>query len=129
MSYAGVNAYQQSRVIGSSPEQLVPMLYERLLADLRRGSFCITSGDIEGRSNCFGHASEIVFELLSALDFDKGGELAGRLAALYGWFAGEITELGRRPDVVRLQRLIDMVATLHSSWVEAASVAARDRRA
>ena len=122
MSYTGAaSAYRTSSVMGSSREQLVVLMYEHLLASLRRAALQIEASDIEGRATSLGRASDIVFELLAALDRERGGEVAGRLAALYAWFLGEIGEVGRTPDTQRLGRLIDQVATLHGAWVRAAS--------
>lgn len=121
MSYSGaVSAYRNSSVMGSSPEQLVVLMYEHLLAALRRAALQIESSDIEGRAASLGRASDIIFELLGSLDRERGGELAGRLAALYAWYLGEIGAVGRTPDAHRLGRLIDQVATLHGAWAEAA---------
>ncbi len=75
-----------------------------------------------------GRASDIVFELLSALDREKGGELASRLAALYGYFISEISQIGRTLDQERLARLISIVASLHTSWIEAAKQVAAGRQ-
>lgn len=102
--------------MSSSPEQLVPMLYERLLVHLRRAEAQITAGDIVGKGESLKHASEIVFELLSNLNFEAGGELASRLAALYAFFANELTDIGRTMDAGRLGRVVEMVGSLHEAW-------------
>ncbi len=96
-------------------------MYEHLLAALRRAAMQIGAGDIEGRGASLERASDIVFELLSALDRERGGEIAGRLSALYAWFLGEISALGRSPEPARLERLTDLVSTLHASWAKAAN--------
>lgn len=126
MSYGrGADVYQQTRVLGSSREQLVPLLYERLLADLRRADAAGRNGRADDCAAQLQHASDIIFELLASLDFDAGGELAGRLAALYAFFVSELTEIGRRFDVDRLRRLTEMIAALHDSWNEAAQTLGR----
>lgn len=116
-------AYQQVRVLSSSREELVPLLYERLLQHLRRASAQIEARDLEGKAASLTSASEIVFELLSSLDFEAGGEIASRLAALYGYFSREIMIAGRDLDRERLEKTIDMVASLHDAWVQAAAMA------
>lgn len=120
----GATAYQEAKIMSSSREQLVVLLYEHLLANLRRAAVQIQRKDIEGRSKSLERASDIVFELLSALDMDAGGELSSRLAALYGYFIGEISAVGRTLDGVRLERLTALVSTLHKSWSQAAASAA-----
>jgi flagellar protein FliS len=110
--------------MSSSPEQLVVLLYEHLLANLRRAAVQIQRNDIEGRWKSLERASDIVFELLSSLDLDAGGELASRLAALYGYFISEIGAVGRSLDATRLERLTALVSTLHKSWAQAAATQA-----
>lgn len=124
MTYAGISSarYREARVLGSSREQLVVLLYEQLLVSLRRAGAQIRAGDIEGKAQSLARAADIVYELLGALDFDAGGELASRLAALYGFFVTEIGEVGRSLDADRLDRLVGIVATLHESWVQAAAL-------
>ena len=117
----GANAYQEAKVLGSSPEQLVVLLYDHLLTCLRRAGVHTHAGDAEGRAASLERASDIVFELLASLDREAGGELSSRLAALYAYFINEIGALGRRPDTQRLDGLIALVASLHESWARAAS--------
>jgi flagellar protein FliS len=119
----GIAAYRQNSVIASSREQLVVLLYDHLLASLRRATRQIRDGDIEGRVASLARASDIITELLATLDFDHGGDIASRLSALYAYFLGEISEISRRPDADRLDRMTNLVASLHESWVAAAAVA------
>ena len=118
-----ITAYQQVRVLSSSREELVPLLYERLLHHLRRASAQIEVRDLEGKAASLASASEIIFELMSSLDFEAGGEIASRLAALYSFFSREILIVGRDLDRARLDRTIEMVASLHDAWVHAAAKA------
>ena len=124
MNYSnGASAYRQTRVLGSSREQLVVLLYDHLLVSLRRAAMQIRAGDVDGRADSLERASDIVFELVSALDRERGGEIASRLAALYAYFIGEISGVTRKPDVPRLERLTSLVAALHESWSKAATMA------
>ncbi|MBX6364553.1 MAG: flagellar export chaperone FliS [Gemmatimonadetes bacterium] len=124
MTYASSSSdrYREARILGSSREQLVVLLYEHLLVSLRRAGAQIRARDLEGKAASLTRAADIVYELLGALDFDAGGELASRLAALYGFFVTEITEIGRTLDADRLDRLAGIVATLHESWAQAAAL-------
>jgi len=122
MSYGNqASRYKEAKILGSSPEQLVLLLYEHLLVSLRRATLQIQKRDIEGKATSLQRASDIVFELLASLNFEAGGELASRLAALYGWFITEITDVSRTLDRPRLERLIAIVGTLHEAWIQAAA--------
>ena len=116
----GQTAYQETSVLSASPERLVPLLYQHLVANLKRGANCVRNNDVEGKFENLTRASDIVAELLSALDFEAGGELAGRLASLYGFWTNEISKAGREMSADRLDRVAQMVGSLHESWQEAA---------
>lgn len=117
---AYTSKYLENDVVSRPKEWLVPLLYEHLLAHLRRAQAQIQQRDIEGKAASLERASAIVIELLGALDRERGGELAQRLAALYAYFGSEILAVGRTLDAARLERMIGMVGSLHESWVIAA---------
>jgi len=121
MGYSAYTSkYLENEVVSRPKEWLVPLLYEHLLAHLRRAHVQIQQRDIEGKGTSLEKASAIVIELMGALDRDKGGELAQRLAALYAYFGSEILSIGRTLDTGRLEKVIGMVGSLHESWVIAA---------
>jgi flagellar protein FliS len=121
MGYSAYTSrYVENDVLSRPKEWLIPLLYEHLLAHLRRAHVQIEARDYEGKAASLEKASAIVIELLSSLDRDKGGELAQRLAALYAYFGTEILSINRTLDTELLGKLIDMVASLHESWVIAA---------
>lgn len=119
-------AYRDAEVMSSSPERLVPLLYERLLVSLKRGALSIQNQDIEGKHEQLQRAVDIVYELLGSLDFEQGGEIAQRLASLYTFWSKEISQAGRALQADRIQRVAAMVAELHESWVEAVRVVETD---
>lgn len=114
----GAALYQNSRVVGARRENLVVLLYERLLADLRGAVVAIEEGDIEVKAQRLDHALDILFELLGTLDHDSGGEIAGRLASLYSFFIAEINVVSRSLETPRLERIIAMIDGLYGSWRE-----------
>ena len=114
------NPYQDTSVLSSSPERLVQILYEHLVVNLKRAEMFIHKGDIEGKFECLARASDIVSELLAALDHEAGGEFAERLASLYAFWLSEISTAGRELNTARIQRVIGMVSSLLEAWEEAA---------
>lgn len=112
-------AYRETEVLSSSPERLIPLMYEKLLVSLKRGALCIERGDIEGKYESLGRAQDIVHELLGSLDYEQGGDIARRLASLYVFWAKEVSEASRRLQPARISKVAEMVSDLHESWVEA----------
>jgi flagellin-specific chaperone FliS len=95
----------------------IPEQYEQLLAKLSKAERELQAGS-GGRSAHLEDASGIVFDLLYALDFKKGGELVPRLAALYGYIGNELLNVGRTGDLQQLAHLRDMITTLRQSWYD-----------
>jgi len=95
---------------------LVVMLYERLVADLKGAATAMRAGDIETKSKRVQHATDIVFELLGALDPEKGGEVSERLAALYTYMITRIGEASRamNPDI--LDEISGHIQSLAEAW-------------
>ncbi len=121
MGYSAYTSkYLENDVISRSKEWLVPLLYEHLLAQLRRAQAQIEQRDFEGKAASLEKASAIVIELMGSLDREKGGDLAQRLAALYAYFGIEILAVGMTLDTRRLTKIMEMASSLHESWVIAA---------
>jgi flagellar biosynthetic protein FliS len=97
-------------------EQSIPEQYELLLSKLARADHELATGEQDLRSGQLEDASGIVFDLLYSLDFKNGGELVPRLAALYGYIANELLNIGRTGDRAQLAHLRDMITTLRQSW-------------
>ena len=129
MTYGRVTAqYLEAEILSRPKEWLVPLVYEHLISALTRARVQIEAGDHEGKSKSLQKASDIVLELLIALDRERGGELADQLASVYTFLAAEIVVVGRSMDTAYLQRLTGIVTELHEAWVQAAEeVAPRGR--
>jgi len=112
-------AYQDSEVMSSSPERLIPLMYEKLLVSLKRGAVCMRSKDFEGKHESLGRALDIISELVGSLDFEHGGEIAQRLVSLYGFWSREVSQAGRGLQPDRIDRVAVMVAELHEAWAAA----------
>ena len=121
MTYASALArYQEVDVLTMSPARRLVLVYSHLVLALRQARAAIIARDIPGRSIRVVKALDILNELLFSLDREAGGKLANDLAALYLYLIGEVTTVDRHPDTARLDRVIELVATLHESWAEAA---------
>ena len=124
MKQTQTSAYRATEVLSLSKEDLILVLYEHLMINLKRSSQQIRAKNIEGKSESLTRASSIVYELLASLDFEIGGDLSSRLASLYAFWAKEISEAGRQMDAARLESLIELVKPLHESWQHAVKIAA-----
>lgn len=121
MKHSHIASYREAEVLGKSREQLVPYLYQHLLAALRQAVSRIAEGDLEGKAASIEKAQNILLELLASLNMEAGGAVVPRLAALYAYFLAELGEASSSLDTERLQRIIEMIATLQQAWENAAA--------
>lgn len=96
----------------------VPRQYDLLLAKLSSAEQELLAVNKPGRNRHLEEASGIVFDLLYALDYRRGGELVPRLAALYGYIGNELLNVGRTGDRTQLGHIRDMIMTLKQSWCD-----------
>jgi flagellar biosynthetic protein FliS len=103
-------------VSAASAAQRIPDKYEQLLAKLADADRDLELHDVPGRSSHLEEASAIIFDLLYSLDFRQGGELVPRLAALYGYIASQLLQIGKTRNRADLSHVRDMVRSLKRSW-------------
>jgi flagellar biosynthetic protein FliS len=101
---------------GASADPKVLARYDALLGTLSRAERELEVDDGGIRGAALQEASSIVFDLLYALDFRRGGEMVPRLAALYGYIGNELLNVSRTGDRAQLAHLRDMITTLRQSW-------------
>lgn len=113
-----VNAYQQTNVLTADPKRLVVMCYEGAISNLRIAVEKYSAGQYEAKGKAITHAHDIISELMAALDYDKGGEIAKRLAAIYKYMLRAIIEADVRKDIGTIKDVITMLEDLKSAWKE-----------
>ncbi len=113
---AAASAYKASRVMSSTPVDLIVMLHERLLADLRGGALAIEAENIEAKAARLQSAYDVIYELMASLDREAGGEISHRLSALYSYMISRIGEGSRTLDPEPLNEVAKHVESLLSAW-------------
>ena len=106
----------QSRVAGSSPHELIDMLFEGALSRLKKAQGCLARQDLEGRTKAVNDTVSILSGLEASLDHEKGGELADNLAALYDYMQRRLFRATADNDHQGLEEVVDLIRTLHQAW-------------
>src|SRR5260370_12337621 len=109
--------YVEHEILTADPIKLTQMLYRGALDAVAAARSNLVKGDIKGRSAAVTKAVEILAELCSSLDHERGGELSVSLAALYDYaqrrlLAGNQAQADR--PLAEAQRLLE---TLGEAWV------------
>jgi len=96
--------------------QLIQMLFDGLLESLDRARGHIANGAIVEKSDALARAGRIVVGLQSALDFQRGGELAGNLNDLYAYVTRRLFHINAQNDLVALEEVKGLIQDVANAW-------------
>lgn len=89
MSY-GAKHYKQTQVTTATPGQVLIMLYEGAIQNLKKATKALEQGNRSDKGKYIGKAHDIINELNNSLDHEVGGEITKELERLYNFM---ITQL------------------------------------
>ncbi len=110
------NAYLDTRVLSADPIEVVRLLDHAATGAVRDARRRREEGDIAARSRSISRACAVLTELLSALDRERGGEIAQRLAALYDYMHRKLIEANLRQADAPLAEVLGLLTTLSEAW-------------
>jgi flagellar protein FliS len=76
----------------------------------------LAGGDIAARSGSISKACQLIGELAGALDAQRGGEIAARLAQLYDYILRRLLEANLRQKDEPLAEVLSLLVTLGEGW-------------
>jgi flagellar protein FliS len=112
----GANQYKQTAVATASRGQVLIMLYEAAIQNVKKATICIEKNDLKGKGEAIGKAHDIVNELLNTLDFNIGGNIARDLERLYNFMTEQLVKANLENSVQILQTVQKLLETLLSGW-------------
>ena len=114
------NAYRNVEVSSAVPYadsvQLIQMLFDGLIASLSDAEGHFERNDIKGKNESIGKANKIIIGLQSALDFEKGKELAHNLSELYDYCIGRLLKANIRNDVEGIVEVKGLMKEISDAW-------------
>lgn len=119
--FSGARAYAtvglETGVDANSPHGLIVMLYDGALLAISRARQAIATGDVQTRTTTITKAIQIIEEgLIVALDHRSGGELAGRLGALYRYMSSRLLVASLKNDTAALDEVARLMGELADAW-------------
>src|SRR5689334_20401852 len=111
--------YQDSAIQGASPIELVVLLFDSAIDDMRRALTAMRDGDVEARSGQIGHAMMVLQQLQGTLDFERGGEAARQFEQFYNLVRAKLLEAQIRGSIDLMQQQIRSMSEVRDCWVEA----------
>ncbi len=108
--------YKKMQVETTDPVRLVIMLYDGAVKALRLAMKYAREKDFEKKGREMMRAHDIIFELLSTLDRENGGEIAKNLESLYVYMLRGILESNASNDFGKMEEIIGHLETLNDGW-------------
>jgi flagellar protein FliS len=112
------DAYLESRVLTADPLELVNLLYQGCMQAVREARVHLAEGRILERSREINKACQIVIELATSLDHERGGEISQRLALLYDYMQRRLLEANMQQIDAPLADVLGLLSTLAEAWAQ-----------
>jgi flagellar protein FliS len=110
--------YREGAVRGASSVECVIMMYDMIVADLRKAIECFNSGDVEGRSAVVKHCLNVLGELQSNLQLESGGDAAQDLNKLYSLARAKVLEGHIKCRARLFGEIVDSMQQVRMLWME-----------
>jgi flagellar secretion chaperone FliS len=120
MSY-GANQYKQMSVKTASPGQILILLYEAAIRNVKKASECLDRKDIPGKGIAIGKAHDIINELTNTLNHEVGGDIARDLERLYNFMTEQLVRANAGNSKEPLVAVLKNLETLLEGWKVAIS--------
>ena len=120
MNSPSLSAYTQinieSIVHEATPHKLIEMLFKGAKDALAQAMGAIEQKDFEAKGKKISKATEIILNLQTYLDKEKGGEIAENLNELYTYMAKVLIDANRTNDLEKLREVSVLLDTVSEGW-------------
>ena len=110
------DTYLEDRILSADPVELVHMLYQAATTAIGDARRHLAEGRIKERATSISKACDILLELTTSLDYERGGAMSERLANLYGYMHRRLIEANFRQSDECLAEVARLLATLEEAW-------------
>ena len=121
ISYNQIRAYRKTMVTTAEPVELVRLLVDSALRFTSQAQESIRAGRVKEKCEDLSRAGQIVTELMSCLDFRRGGEIALTLESLYIFILQKLTDANVTNDSSHLDGVVKVLADLSGAWASIGS--------
>jgi len=108
--------YKQQDILTANPMELIVMLYDGTIKQLKLARIAIESDNIEKANISLRKAQDIIAELLNSLDLNY--EIAKDLMDLYRFIIQELIDINMTKKTDKIQPIINILDQLRKSWAE-----------
>ena len=120
MDAPGLLAYAQTNIESivheATPHKLIEMLFKGAKDALAQAVGAIEREDFEAKGKKISKATEIILNLQTYLDKEKGGEVAENLNELYTYMAKALIDANRTNDLEKLREISGLLDKVADGW-------------
>jgi flagellar secretion chaperone FliS len=119
--------YRHSTVETASPGKLVVMLYDGAIRFLGEALEHLEVNHPKETHEAIVKAENILCELMSALDMQRGGKIAENLLSLYEFMHLRLVEANIQKDAGRVRDVLGLLQDLREAWAKAVDIHAQEQ--
>jgi flagellar protein FliS len=110
------NAYLESRVMTADPLELVCLLYQAAITEVRSARTYLAEKNVASRSTAITKACNIISELTSGLRPEANTEYVERLSKLYSYMMTKLSEANFQQKDEPLVEVLGLLSTMLEGW-------------
>ena len=100
----------------ASPQRLVQLMMETVLAKIAMAKAYMEKGDISGKGQQISNAIDIISGLQASLNHEPDASLGGNFDVLYDYMARRLVESNLNNDVSGLDEVTDLMREIKTAW-------------
>lgn len=112
--------HETGDILAASPLELIEMLYREAVVRIGEARRWLASNQIRKRSGAITAATEILAELVAAVDRERGGDMARNLLLLYDHVLRLLAQANISQKDEPLAQAERLLRTLSGAWTELA---------
>ena len=113
------NPYASAQVNSASPEQILVLLYDAAMRDVKEAIAALDNGDRARKAKALDHAVKVVTELANSLRPEKAPDIAANLSGLYDFMIDRMIRSNSSNQNLDLAVVLNLLVELRTAWVEA----------
>ena len=110
------DSYLESRILAADPVELIHILYEHALTQVRAAYAAQAAKDIRGSAEAICKALGAIGELEASLDHNAGGSISRNLGNLYRYMRKRLTDANMKREHGALTEVESLIRTLDEGW-------------
>lgn len=115
MTYGAKN-YKQMAITTASPTQILIMLYEGAIQNVKKAIIAIEQKNIPEKGKYIGKAHDIINELTASLNHEVGGDVSKDLERLYNYMVSQLLKANVESVKEPLISVQQNLETLLEGW-------------